>query len=73
MKKPNKSNVTEMQALATIAEMIMHFNLLHLLNISAEDRKELRTVRQRLEKIIHNNGYSMDYRKDLKVNLKEMQ
>lgn len=44
---------TEPKALQTIAEMLMQFGLLHVLNIRQEDRKQLHMVRECLEKIIH--------------------
>ncbi|MDR6513671.1 hypothetical protein J2780_000235 [Chryseobacterium camelliae] len=60
---------TEPQALQTIAEMVKQFGRLHVLNIRKEDRKQLRTVRECLEKIIHDNGYRMNYDRNLKNNL----
>ncbi|WP_288244861.1 hypothetical protein [uncultured Chryseobacterium sp.] len=37
---------TEPKALQTIAEMLMQFGLLHVLNIRKEDRKRLHMVRE---------------------------
>jgi hypothetical protein len=57
---------TEPQALHTVAEMLMQFGLLHVLNICREDRKQLHMVRECLEKIIHDNGFRMNYDRNLK-------
>lgn len=64
-----KENDTEFQALTIIAEMVMRFKQLHVLNISVEDRKELQFVRTSLEKVIHYNGYQMTYDKNIKYNI----
>jgi len=64
-----KGNDTEFQALAIIAEMVMRFGQLHVLNISSEDRKKLLCVRNKLEKVIHSNGYRMTYDKNIKYNI----
>ncbi len=60
---------TEPKALQTIAEMLMQFGLLHVLNIRKEDRKRLHMVRECLENIIHDNGFRMNYDRNLKNNL----
>lgn len=60
---------TELKALQTIAEMLMQFGLLHVLNIRQEDRKQLQMVRECLEKIIHDNGFRMNYDRNIKNNL----
>ncbi len=59
---------TEQKALQTIAEMLMQFGLLHVLNIRQEDRKQLHMARECLEKIIHDNGFRMNYDRNLKKN-----
>lgn len=64
-----KENDTEFQALTIIAEMVMRFKQLHVLNISVEDRKELQFVRTSLEKVIHDNGYQMTYDKNIKYDI----
>lgn len=64
-----KENDTEFQALTIIAEMVMRFKQLHVLNISMKDRKELQFVRTSLEKVIHDNGYQMTYDKNIKYNI----
>lgn len=56
---------TELQALDTIADMVMKFGQLHILNIREEDWRQLHIVRQCLEKIIYDNGYRMNYDKNL--------
>lgn len=56
---------TELKALDTIADMVMKFGQLHVLNIRQEDWKQLHIVRQCLEKVIHENGYRMNYDKNL--------
>ncbi|WP_185286285.1 hypothetical protein [Chryseobacterium indologenes] len=56
---------TELKALHTIADMVMKFGQLHVLNIREEDWKQLHIVRQCLEKVIHENGYRMNYDKNL--------
>ncbi|NPA10348.1 MAG: hypothetical protein GXO46_15340 [Chlorobi bacterium] len=65
----NNQTDTEPKALQTIAEMLMQFGLLHILNIRQEDRKQLHMVRECLEKIIHDNGFRMNYDRNLKNNL----
>lgn len=57
---------TEYQALYIISDMIKKFRLLHVLNISELDRITLQFVRDNLEKIIHDNGYRMNYDKNIK-------
>jgi hypothetical protein len=42
--------------------MVMKFGQLHVLNIKEEDWKQLHK-RQCLEKVIHDNGYRMNYDK----------
>ncbi|WP_144266057.1 hypothetical protein [Elizabethkingia miricola] len=54
-----------MNALNTIAEMVLKFGQLYVLNIREEDWKQLHIVRQCLEKVIHDNGYRMNYDKNL--------
>ncbi len=66
MKKATK---TELQALHIIAEMVIKFGQLHVLNIREEDWKQLHIVRQCLEKVIHDNGYRMNYDKNLRNKL----
>jgi len=62
-----KKNIdTEYQALCIIADMVMKFALLHVLNISDQDRVTLQIVRDDLEKIIQANGYRMNYDKNIK-------
>ena len=56
---------TELNALNTIAEMVLKFGQLYVLNIREEDWKQLHIVRQYLEKVIHDNGYRMNYDKNL--------
>ncbi|OPC69936.1 hypothetical protein BAZ12_08930 [Elizabethkingia miricola] len=56
---------TELNALNTIAEMVLKFGQLYVLNIREEDWKQLHIVRQCLEKVIHDNGYRMNYDKNL--------
>lgn len=60
---------TEFQALHVFAEMVMKFGQLHILNIRDEDWKQLQAVRICLEKVIHDNGYRMNYDSNLKSNL----
>jgi hypothetical protein len=60
---------TEPKALQTIAEMLMQFERLHIMNIRQEDRKQLHMVRECLEKIIHDNGFRMNYDRNLKNNI----
>ncbi|WP_194932942.1 hypothetical protein [Sphingobacterium paramultivorum] len=52
---------TELKALNTIAEMVLKFGQLHVLNIREEDLKQLDMVRKCLEKVIRDNGYRMNY------------
>lgn len=63
-----KETDTELHALHIMAEMVKQFGRLHVLNIKEDDRKQLRTVRECLEKIIHDNGYRMNYDRNLKNN-----
>ncbi len=65
----NSQTDTESQALHTVAEMLMQFGLLHVLNIRREDRKQLHMVRECLEKIIYDNGFRMNYDRNIKNNL----
>lgn len=60
---------TTFQALTIIAEMVMKFGQLYILNISSEDWKHLQSVRNGLEKVIHDNGYRMNYDKNIKQNI----
>ncbi|WP_250253512.1 hypothetical protein [Chryseobacterium sp. Marseille-Q3244] len=64
-----KENETSFQALAIIAEMVTKFGQLYVLNISSEDWEQLQYVRDRLEKVIHDNGYRMNYDKNIKQNI----
>lgn len=64
-----KEHDTELQALTIIAEMVIKFGQLHVLNIQEEDWKQLHQVRQCLEKVIHDNGYRMNYDRNLKSHL----
>ncbi|OJZ01267.1 hypothetical protein [Sphingobacterium sp. 40-24] len=64
-----KTTETEIQALHTIAEMVIKFGQLHVLNIKEEDWKLLNNARQCLEKVIDDNGYRMNYDKNLKNHL----
>ncbi|MFS4474118.1 hypothetical protein [Chryseobacterium sp. T20] len=60
---------TTFQALTIIAEMVMKFGQLYILDISSEDWKHLQSVRNGLEKVIHDNGYRMNYDKNIKQNI----
>ncbi|AZB26862.1 hypothetical protein EG339_20880 [Chryseobacterium bernardetii] len=60
---------TAFQALAIIAEMVTKFGQLYVLNISSEDWEQLQYVRDGLEKVIHDNGYRMNYDKNIKQNI----
>lgn len=60
---------TAFQALTIIAEMVMKFGQLYVLNISSEDWEYLQSVRNGLEKVIHDNGYQMNYDKNIKQNI----
>lgn len=60
----NSQTDTEPQALHTVAEMLMQFGLLHILNIRQEDRKQLHMVRECLD-----NAFRMSYDRNLKNNL----
>lgn len=64
-----KETDTELQSLHIIAEMVMKFAQLHVLNIKEEDWKLLNNARQCLEKVIHDNGYRLNYDKNLKNHL----
>ncbi|RXM63094.1 hypothetical protein SAMN05421768_101199 [Chryseobacterium joostei] len=64
-----KENETAFQALTIIAEMVMKFGQLYVLNISSEDWQHLQSVRNGLEKVIHDNGYQMNYDKNIKQNI----
>ncbi|RKF37174.1 hypothetical protein BCY89_05850 [Sphingobacterium siyangense] len=64
-----KENETAFQALTIIAEMVMKFGQLYVLNISSEDWEHLQSVRNGLEKVIHDNGYRMNYDKNIKQNI----
>ncbi|WP_312297036.1 hypothetical protein [Chryseobacterium sp.] len=64
-----KENETAFQALTIIAEMVMKFGQLYVLNISSEDWEHLQSVRNGLEKVIRNNGYRMNYDKNIKQNI----
>lgn len=64
-----KENDTEFQVLTLIAEMVMKFGQLYVLNMKEEDSKQLHKARQCLEKVIHDNGYRMNYDRNLKNNL----
>jgi len=64
-----KETDTELQALHIIAEMVMKFAQLLVLNIKQEDWKQLHTARQCFENVIHDNGYRMNYDKNLKNHL----
>ncbi|WP_076549727.1 hypothetical protein [Chryseobacterium ureilyticum] len=64
-----KENETAFQALTIIAEMVMKFGQLYVLNISSEDWEHLQSVGNGLEKVIHDNGYRMNYDKNIKQNI----
>lgn len=64
-----KENNTEFQVLTLIAEMVMKFGQLYVLNMKEEDCKQLHKARQCLEKVIHDNGYLMNYDRNLKNHL----
>ncbi|SIT16473.1 hypothetical protein [Chryseobacterium gambrini] len=64
-----KENETAFQALTIIADMVMKFGQLYVLNISSEDWEHLQSVRNGLEKVIHDNGYRMNYDKNMKQNI----
>lgn len=64
-----KENETAFQALTIIAEMVMKFGKLYVLNISYEDWEHLQSIRNGLEKVIHDNGYRMNYDKNIKQNI----
>ncbi|AZB17444.1 hypothetical protein EG352_06535 [Chryseobacterium indologenes] len=64
-----KENETAFQPLTIIAEMVMKFGQLYVLNISSEDWEHLQSVRNGLEKVIHDNGYRMNYDKNIKQNI----
>lgn len=64
-----KENETAFQALTIIAEMVMKFGQLYVLNISSADWEQIQYVRNGLEKIIHDNGYRMNYDKNIKQNI----
>lgn len=69
METMKKENETAFQALTIIAEMVMKFGQLYVLNISSEDWEHLQSVRNGLEKVIHDNGYRMNYDKNIKQNI----
>ena len=60
-----KENETAFKALAIIAEMVTKFGQLYVLNISSEDWEQLQYIRDGLEKVIHDNGYRMNYDKNI--------
>lgn len=60
---------TELKALNTIAEMVLKFGQLHVLNIREEDWIQLHIVRKCLEKVIRDKGYRMNYDKNLNNHL----
>ncbi len=64
-----KENETAFQAFTIIAEMVMKFGQLHVLTISSENWEHLQSVRNGLEKVIRNNGYRMNYDKNIKQNI----
>jgi len=64
-----KENDTEFQALILIAEMVMKFGQLYVLNMKEEDSQQLYNARECLEKVIHDNGYRMNYDRNLKNHL----
>lgn len=64
-----RENDTAYKALTIIAEMVMKFGQLYVLNISSEDWNELQSVRNSLEKVIRDNGYRMNYDKNIKDNI----
>ena len=66
-----KENNTELQALTIIAEMVTKFGQLYVLHITKSDWKQLCKVRKCLEKVIHDNGYRMNYDSNTKKNLKK--
>ncbi|REC61795.1 hypothetical protein DRF65_13735 [Chryseobacterium pennae] len=57
---------TEYKALTIIAEMIIQFGTLHILNISTADSEALQSARDGLEKIIQQNGYRINYDRNIK-------
>ncbi|SIS62042.1 hypothetical protein SAMN05421786_101554 [Chryseobacterium ureilyticum] len=69
METMKKENETAFQALTIIAEMVMKFGQLYVLNISSEDWEHLQSVGNGLEKVIHDNGYRMNYDKNIKQNI----
>lgn len=62
-----KRTDTEYKALTIIAEMIIQFGTLHILNISTADSEALQSARDNLEKIIKQNGYRINYDRNIKV------
>ena len=57
---------TEYRALMIIADMVIRFGTLHILNISTADTETLQSVRDNLEKIIKKNGYRINYDRNIK-------
>ncbi|MCT2561846.1 hypothetical protein [Chryseobacterium herbae] len=67
----NVTDTTEYKALCIIARMVKNFEKLHFLTITEKDASALSYARDLLERIIHTNGYTVNYnRKRNRVLLK---
>ncbi|MDR2270474.1 MAG: hypothetical protein LBF27_06150 [Sphingobacterium sp.] len=55
---------TEYNALKIVADIVEKFTILHVLNVSSNDRENLENARKNLEMVIHRNGYKMNYEKN---------
>lgn len=65
----NLANKTEFKALTIIAQMVAEFEKLHYLDISREDDQDAKKARNLLERIIHTNGYKINYDRNSKKTL----
>ena len=65
----NLANKTEYKALSIIAQMVKEFEKLHYLDMTKEDDQDATKARNLLERIIHTNGYKINYQRNSKKTL----
>ena len=62
----NLANQTEYKALTQITQMVKEFEKLHYLDMTKEDDLDATQARNLLERIIHTNGYKINYDRNSK-------
>ena len=65
----NLANQTEYKALTQITQMVKEFEKLHYLDMTKEDDLDATQARNLLERIIHTNGYKINYDRNSKKTL----